>query len=626
MRKKNSKLRETYNRMCLNTVKRDAVILAGGFGTRMASSFPNTPKSLIPVNGVPILEHIILECKKYGFDNILILVHHNKEQIINYFQDGTNWGVSLKYLFEEKPLGTGGALYQCVDLVGENFIILYADVYSDLNLKDLMNFHIKSGNQITCVSHPNDHPFDSDILQADVDGNLVKVCPHPHQEGLWLPNSVNAALYCGNKKAFSCMVPFEKFDIAQDYLNILITNGYNVGIYKTAEYIKDMGTQKRLKRVTNDIENKITTSRSKVTKKNAIFLDRDGTINREVGYVRSPESFCLNYGVEHAIARINSSKYLALCVTNQPVIARGELTVDGLVGIHNKMDTLLGRSGAYLDDILFCPHHPDRGFVGEVPELKISCMCRKPEMELLEKFSSKYNIDNSHSFMIGDRFSDILAGNKAGTMSILLDSGSENKQEHYAVRPFLILKDLVASVDFILEFFEHALTGAKQIVTLIQEDTKLIFLGGNCGLTRLAIASILERQLQNPLIVSSDFEGETSVSSCSQLRPINSLLEGLLSDELRSFNDTCYVDYLKKSYTFGEKKIPYRPLVICEGRYSFKYLPKANTVFPKMQSFYLEKLGSIEELAEHKATKIYQNNISTLYEKIITIKSNVGGQ
>ena len=114
--------------------------------------------------------------------------------------------------------------------------------------------------------------------------------------------------------------------------------------------------------------------------------------------------------------------------------------------------------------------------------------------------------------MIGDRFSDILAGNKAGTMSILLDSGSEDKQEHYAVRPFLILKDLVASVDFILEFFEHALTVAKQIVTLLQEDTKLIFLGGNCGLTRSAIASILERQLQNPLIVSSDFEGDKAIN------------------------------------------------------------------------------------------------------------------
>ena len=118
--------------------------------------------------------------------------------------------------------------------------------------------------------------------------------------------------------------------------------------------------------------------------------------------------------VPDAIKKINSSEYLTIIVTNQPVIARGEVTIEELNNIHNKMETLLGYSGAYIDGLYYCPHHPDKGFEGERKEYKIECNCRKPKPGMLLKAADEYNIDLSDSWMIGDSKNDILCGKNAG--------------------------------------------------------------------------------------------------------------------------------------------------------------------------------------------------------------------
>src|SRR5574344_891114 len=149
-------------------------------------------------------------------------------------------------------------------------------------------------------------------------------------------------------------------------------------------------------------------------KQKAIFLDRDGTINKYVGFLRNIADFELIEGVAEAIKLINQSGYLAIVVTNQPVIARGEVTWDELNEIHRKMDTLLGKQGAYVDGIYICPHHPDKGFEGERPEYKIDCDCRKPKPGLLLQAAKDFNIDLSESYMIGDSHRDVEAGENAG--------------------------------------------------------------------------------------------------------------------------------------------------------------------------------------------------------------------
>jgi D,D-heptose 1,7-bisphosphate phosphatase len=184
--------------------------------------------------------------------------------------------------------------------------------------------------------------------------------------------------------------------------------------YTTPEYIKDMGTPDRYYEVENDIKQGKVKARNLQHKQKAVFLDRDGTINQYVGFLTTAEQFDLIPQVADAIKRINQSGRLAIVVTNQPVIARGECSWDELQHIHQKMETELGKCGAYLDGIYVCPHHPDKGFAGERPEYKVTCECRKPKAGLFLQAAADFNIDLSQSYMIGDSDNDVEAGRNAG--------------------------------------------------------------------------------------------------------------------------------------------------------------------------------------------------------------------
>ena len=148
-------------------------------------------------------------------------------------------------------------------------------------------------------------------------------------------------------------------------------------------------------------------------------------------------------GVSEAIKKINSSGFLVIVITNQPVIARGEVSFEELEEIHNKMETLLGNNGAYLDDIFYCPHHPDKGFEGERPELKLDCECRKPKTGLFMQAAKKYNIDLANSWMVGDTLLDMEAGKNAGCSVVLCGTNSE----YHGVQ----FKKLEECVDYILK-------------------------------------------------------------------------------------------------------------------------------------------------------------------------------
>ena len=151
-----------------------------------------------------------------------------------------------------------------------------------------------------------------------------------------------------------------------------------------------------------------------------------------------------------AVRKINGSEYLTVIITNQPVIARGECGFEELERIHNKMYTLLGNEGAYLDGLYFCPHHPDSGFEGEVKELKIDCDCRKPKIGMLKKAAEDMNIDLGQSWFVGDTYQDVQTGKNAGVKTVLLISGDESKTNKYGCTPDYIAKNLNEAVEIIL--------------------------------------------------------------------------------------------------------------------------------------------------------------------------------
>lgn len=409
------------------------VIMAGGKGTRISELFPDIPKPLILIDGVPVLEREIISLRDQGFTEIIITVSHMAEQIEDYFGNGEKLGVKIEYFVEKTPLGNAGALFK-LNLT-EPFLLLNADAIFDVDFNRMVEFHKKKGALVTLFTHPNSHPYDSGLIVADNEKRVLQWLAKEDERPLYYKNRVNAGLHVIDPKVLSMsgINPDEvgteidgkvkKVDLDRQILKPLCGTN-TMFCYDSPEYVKDMGTPERFKSVERDFLAGTVTAKNLKNKQKAIFLDRDGTINKYVGFLRKPEELELVDDAVEAIKLINESGYLAVLITNQPVIARGEVTWDGLDEIHNKLETELGKHGAYLDSIYFCPHHPHRGYEGEISELKFDCDCRKPKPGMLLKAAEELNIDISSSYMIGDGDNDVLAGEAAGCKkSIKINEG-----------------------------------------------------------------------------------------------------------------------------------------------------------------------------------------------------------
>ena len=408
------------------------VIMAGGKGTRIASVNSNVPKPMIEIGGKPILQWQIENLKACGLTDIILVVGYMGEVIQGYFKDGTSFGVHISYFVESTPLGTAGALFKMSQLT-DDFLLMCGDVILDVDFNRFIAFHHKNKAWASLMTHPNGHPYDSSLLVTKVlppqelgglpvDTHCVVQWMNKEDERSYYKNRVNAGIEIISpallQETMRNYVPRhpenpDKIDLDRDVLKPNIQSG-RIYAYDTPEYIKDMGTPDRYYEVESDILSGKVKARNLINKQKAVFLDRDGTINQYVGFLTKPEQFELIPEVPAAIKLINKSGYLAIVVTNQPVIARGDCTWEGLQMIHDKMETELGKAGAFLDGIYVCPHHPDKGFEGERPEYKVACDCRKPGSGLILRAARDFNIDLSQSIMIGDSDNDIEAGRQAG--------------------------------------------------------------------------------------------------------------------------------------------------------------------------------------------------------------------
>lgn len=428
------------------------VIMAGGRGTRISELFPDIPKPLIPIDGVPVLEREIIGLRDQGFTEIILTVSHMAEKIEEYFGNGDKLGVKIDYFVEETPLGNAGALVKmrAEGILNGDFLLLNADSIFDVDFNRFVEFHKQTGGLVILFTHPNSHPYDSGLIIADKDGRVERWLTKEEPRPQWYKNRVNAGLHVINAKVLDGIDAEQvgseidgktiKIDLDRQILKPLCGSG-QMFCYDSPEYVKDMGTPERYKQVCKGFKSGAVTDKNLKNKQKAIFLDRDGTINKYVGFLRNIDDFELLPGVTEAIRKINSSGYLAIVVTNQPVIARGEITFEQLDEIHNKMETLLGQAGAYLDAIYFCPHHPDKGFDGEVPELKFDCDCRKPKPGMFSKAAEDFNIDLSQSWMVGDGKNDIQAGKNAGCHTALI--GNEDYGQEMTVDSLLDFVDKI---------------------------------------------------------------------------------------------------------------------------------------------------------------------------------------
>lgn len=432
-----------------------AVIMAGGKGSRLRSiTNDEIPKPMVPVDGKPLLEYQVEKLKTYGIKKIVMIVGHLGEKIVDHFKDGKNFGVEIDYIFEKEPLGTAGAFYYLKDKIdAKDFMLVFGDVFFDMDFDRMEDFHFKNSALTTLLAHPNGHPYDSDLIRMDDTGRVVGFDSKHNVRDYWYDNMVNAGMYIINRKLLDLVKEPVKTDFEKDILANQVKIGANIYAYHTPEYVKDVGTVDRINATVEELKSGLIQSKNLKNKQRAIFIDRDGTINVSKGFISKADDLELIPGSIEAIKAINKSGALAIVITNQPVIARGECSFEELHNIHNKLKTLLGEKGAFVDDIYYCPHHPDKGFEGEVPELKFDCECRKPKTGMIDEAVKKYNIDLSKSYMVGDSTMDLETARNAGVKSVLVDTGFAGNDGKYDRNCDIEAKNLFDAVEKIIKDF-----------------------------------------------------------------------------------------------------------------------------------------------------------------------------
>ncbi len=476
---------------------KQAVILAGGKGTRLRERLGDLPKPLVDVCGVPLLERQLVLLKRQGFEHVLLLVNYQAEIIADYCSSRNNLGMKIQCIDDGDPRGTAGAVLQVWDALEDEFLIVYGDTMLEVDLARFQRYHAEDRHAAaTLFLHPNDHPHDSDLVEMDEAGYVRRFHPYPHSDAVYLPNLVNAALYLMRKSALQAwrLAPAGIFDFGRDLFPAMLAHGLVLRGYNSPEYIKDCGTPQRIDKVSADwLSGKI--GRAGLThRQKAVFLDRDGTINVEVEHLQSPDQFNLIPGVGQAIRRLNLSEYRTCVVTNQPVIARGECTMTDLKGVHNKLETELGRQGAFVDRIYYCPHHPDSGFSGEVVALKMQCACRKPGTGMIDRAVRELNIELGASWLVGDTTTDLQTAHNAGLKSILVETGYAGLDHKFLQQPDFTVPDLTAAVDLILLHYPNALAQARPLVSSVKPGS-VVLIGGQARSGKSSFASVVKDAL-----------------------------------------------------------------------------------------------------------------------------------
>jgi histidinol-phosphate phosphatase family protein len=473
----------------------DVAILAGGQGTRLRERAGPLPKPMVPLLSRPILDHQLDLCRLHGFRRILLLVHYNHEAIRAHVGDGSRYGLSVEYAVESTPRGTAGALGDALSRIADTFLVLYGDTYLDVDLRCIREAHAQRRADATLFVHPNDHPQDSDLVEIDDEGFVAALHPYPHAQGAEYDNLVNAALYVMQREGLEPLIPREgRADLAKDLFPQMLRTGRRLFAYISPEYIKDVGTPERLDRVAADIQAGLPERLSARALRSAVFLDRDGTVNVEVNYVRTPEQLVLLPGVPEALQRLNRSGHIAVIVTNQSVVARGDATFEGLKRIHTRLTHLLGARHAYVDRIYVCPHHPERGFPGEVPALKIVCSCRKPATGMVDEACRDLQIDRRASWIVGDTTADMEMGRRAGLRTILVRTGHAGQDGRFPFRPDYVVPDLPAAVSWILDG-HPAMVRRMAPVAHAALKARLVVIGGPARTGKSSAAQVLREVL-----------------------------------------------------------------------------------------------------------------------------------
>ncbi len=374
-----------------------AIILAGGRGTRLRPLTDRLPKPMAPVNGKPFLEYLVELLRQNGVQEIVLLLGYLPEKIRDHFGDGSRYGVKISYSVTRAEDETGARLSAAAPLVRDTFLLLYGDNYWPLRLDPLFDFYQKKNTIASVAVYTNKDRQSRNNMRVDEDGYVTVYDPLREVENL---NGVEIGFFLLKKKVFSYM-PGHNFSFEKEVLPVLIKERELAG-FRTDHPYYSIGTMEKLERM-----------RRALRPKKVIFLDRDGIINKKPPpgeYVKSWNEFEFLPGAKRALRMLAEKGYAMYIVTNQAGIGRGMMTHRDLDEIHARLAAELEQEGVHLGGVYYCPHGWDEG-----------CECRKPKSGMLYQAAREHDFDLTKTIFIGDDARDMEAGNGAGCLTFLTD-------------------------------------------------------------------------------------------------------------------------------------------------------------------------------------------------------------
>jgi histidinol-phosphate phosphatase family protein len=378
-----------------------AVVLAGGRGTRSAD--PDRAKLAQQVGGASLMAWHLQLLEPCEIDEVLVVAGHLGQQVQELCNDLEHDGIAVRVIHEERQEGTVAALrLAAADTNADAFLVILGDILMSFPVQHLLDDWRSSRASVAVAVHPSTHPEDSDAAFPSHDGSVLVVPKSDARDHV--PNMSSAGLFAITRAGLDAYADCR--DVGSDVLPAAAARG-DLFAFVSSHYFKDTGTPARLEAARADIESGAFGRRGELGRRPALFLDRDGVINPTDSAVYAAADYTLLPGVAEAIATANRGGIPVIVVTNQPGLAKGFMTFDEHQRIRARMDRLLGAHGAFVDDYLFCPHHPESGFVGEVSSLKVACECRKPDIDLARRAVERHHLDLPHSVMVGDTDRDL---------------------------------------------------------------------------------------------------------------------------------------------------------------------------------------------------------------------------
>ena len=320
-----------------------AVILGGGKGTRLAAT---GPKPLIETGGKPFLAYLLAELRRFGVADVIILTGPFTDIYRERLGDGTRLGMRLTYMPEPVPAGTGGALTYAAPQLAAEFLLLNGDSFFDINLLDLATRNFSPGWLIGLALREVDDVARYGIV--GLDGDTIRSFGEKTVTGRGL---INAGIY-RLRRELVAEIGAPPVSLERDIIPRLVGHGHARGAVYHGHFI-DIGVPDDLARAQ--------TLMPSWERRPTAFLDRDGVLNRDHGYVHRSEDFEWLPGAREAVKRLNDAGYLVIVASNQAGIARGLYGPEDVKRLHRWINSELAKIGGHIDAFYYCPHHPTEG-------------------------------------------------------------------------------------------------------------------------------------------------------------------------------------------------------------------------------------------------------------------------